>query len=44
MEKDYILSIDIGGTSIKIGVVNGCEVVENTSLRNIFKGKKSWFF
>lgn len=41
MKKDNILSIDIGGTSIKIGVVNGCEVIENTSIRNIFKGKSN---
>lgn len=37
--REFILGIDIGGTSIKIGVVNGCHVLENTSIRNTFKGK-----
>ncbi len=36
---EFILGIDIGGTSIKIGVVSGYHVLENTSIRNTFKGK-----
>lgn len=39
MEFENVLAIDIGGTSVKIGVVKGEEILENTSIRNIFKGK-----
>lgn len=38
MEKEYVLGIDIGGTSIKIGVVSNCNVIESASIRNVFKG------
>lgn len=39
MEKqEYILGIDIGGTSIKIGVVSKGNVIESYSVRNIYKG------
>ena len=39
MEKhEYILGIDIGGTSIKIGVVKEGKVIESYSIRNIYKG------
>lgn len=38
-EKEYVLAIDIGGTSIKIGVVEQANVIESTSMRNVFKGK-----
>lgn len=37
MEKN-ILGIDIGGTSIKVGVVNNDNVLVSTSIRNLFKG------
>lgn len=37
-EKEYVLGIDIGGTSIKIGVVNADQILESTSVRNTFKG------
>ena len=37
--QEYVLGIDIGGTSIKIGVVYENEVIESTSMRNLFKGK-----
>lgn len=37
--NEYILGIDIGGTSVKIGVVNNGIVLESTSTRNVFKGK-----
>ena len=33
-----VLGIDIGGTSIKIGVVNNNEVIVSSSMRNLFKG------
>lgn len=36
---ENVLGIDIGGTSIKLGVVCDQEVIESTSLRNVFKGK-----
>lgn len=39
MDNEYILSIDIGGTSIKIGVVCKENVIESTSVRNVYKGK-----
>lgn len=39
MEGEYILAIDIGGTSVKIGVVLVDAVIESTSVRNVFKGK-----
>lgn len=38
-EKEKILAIDIGGTSIKIGVIYEQDVIESTSIRNTFKGK-----
>ena len=38
---ENVLGIDIGGTSIKLGVVCGEEVLESTSLRNTFKGKSN---
>jgi glucokinase len=34
-----ILAVDIGGTSVKMGVVSAGRVLENTSIRNVFKGK-----
>ena len=34
-----ILAVDIGGTSVKMGVVSDGRVLENTSIRNVFKGK-----
>ena len=34
-----ILAVDIGGTSVKMGVVSDGKVLENTSIRNVFKGK-----
>lgn len=37
--KRYILGVDIGGTSVKIGVVNESSCIESTSIRNTFKGK-----
>lgn len=39
MEK--ILAIDIGGTSVKIGVVEENRILEKYSTRNIFKGKQN---
>ena len=33
-----VLAIDIGGTSIKIGVVRKNEVIDSASIRNSFKG------
>lgn len=36
--NNYILAVDIGGTSIKIGVVNKSEVIDSTTIRNSFKG------
>lgn len=36
---ENVLAIDIGGTSIKIGVVCEDSVLESTSIRNVFKGK-----
>ena len=39
MCEDYVLAVDIGGTSIKIGVVLLDQVIESTSIRNTFKGK-----
>ena len=39
MAKNYVLGIDIGGTSIKIGVVDEENVIESASMRNVFKGK-----
>lgn len=43
VDNEYILAIDIGGTSIKIGVVKQDNVIENTSTRNVFKGKSNQF-
>lgn len=40
-ESNYILGVDIGGTSVKIGVVKNGEVFESTSIRNLFKGNPS---
>ena len=37
MEK--VLAVDIGGTSVKIGVVEQNTVLEKTSMRNCFKGR-----
>lgn len=37
-EKEFILAIDIGGTSVKIGVVYQDNVVEYEVVRNVFKG------
>lgn len=39
--KRYILGIDIGGTSVKIGVVCQSNVIESTNIRNTFKGKEN---
>ena len=39
MSEEYVLAVDIGGTSIKIGVVLLDKVIESTSIRNTFKGK-----
>lgn len=36
---ENILAIDIGGTSVKIGVINNSKVLQSTSIRNVFKGK-----
>lgn len=41
--KEYILAIDVGGTSVKIGVIESSNVIENTSIRNVFKGKSQNF-
>ena len=38
---ENVLAVDIGGTSIKLGVVNNDKVLESTSIRNTFKGKSS---
>lgn len=43
MISELVLAIDIGGTSIKIGVVKKDIVLENTSIRNTFKGKSEIF-
>ena len=42
MCEDYVLAVDIGGTSIKIGVVLLDQVIESTSIRNTFKGNKNF--
>ena len=39
MNQEYVLAIDIGGTSVKIGVVLLDQLIESTSIRNTFKGK-----
>ena len=36
--ENYVLAVDIGGTTIKMGVVNKSEVIDITSIRNSFKG------
>ena len=36
--NDYVLAVDIGGTSIKMGVVNNSEIIDSATIRNSFKG------
>lgn len=43
MERKYVLGIDIGGTSIKIGIISGSYLVESFTIRNNFKGKCNLF-
>lgn len=38
LQNEYILGIDIGGTSVKIGAIYQGRVVESESIRNSFKG------
>ena len=43
MERKYVLGIDIGGTSVKIGVISGSHLIESFTIRNNFKGKSEHF-
>ena len=36
--NDYVLAVDIGGTSIKMGVVSNCDIIDTNTIRNSFKG------
>ena len=40
MEKEIILAIDIGGTSVKMGAVKEDVLLEKSSYRNIWKGNQ----
>ncbi len=39
--SENILAIDIGGTSVKMGVVNEYNILEFVSIKNIWKGKQN---
>ena len=35
--ENYVLAVDIGGTTIKMGVVNKSEVIDSTSINKVIK-------